>query len=75
MTSHKTRTMDYHKFCFMLAWRRLRKLMKEPAELAWRLDPTRRWAISQSTIDYTVPACAAMYQRSMPAPVNRLNKR
>jgi hypothetical protein len=67
--------MNWHKFCFRLAWRRLRKMMKDPAELAWRLDPTRKWAISQDTVSYTVPACASMYERSMPLPLNRLGKR
>lgn len=62
------------KIYFRCAWRWLRKCLKDPAEIAWRLNPNSKFYPSEHIRRYTGAACTAMYDRSMPMPLNRLGK-
>lgn len=75
MTSDKIRRMPYDRLLWLTAWRNLRKCMKDPAELAWRLRHGFRFAPTTRYTDMHNLACDAMYARSMPMPLNLLQQR
>lgn len=74
MTSHKVRLMPIERLHWRAAWRNLRKCMKDPAELAWRLRHGFSFPPPTSYTWYHNHACTAMYDRSMPMPTNRMGK-
>lgn len=74
MTSDKIRKMPHARIMWRSAWRNLRKCMKDPAELAWRLRHGFRFAPESIYTSYHNKACDVMYERSMPMPKNRMGK-
>ena len=58
----------YAQLMFRTAYRNLRKSMKDPAELAWRLRADFKHCAPSAYTFYHNHACAAMYARSMPMP-------
>ncbi len=64
----------YSKLVWACAWRNLRKSMKDPAELAWRLRADFRHGEPTSYTWYHNHACTAMYARSLPDPPNVIER-
>lgn len=75
MTPHKVRTMPIERLHWLSAWRNLRKCMKDPAELAWRLHAGFKFPPPTKYTWYHNHACDAMYGRSMPMPLNYLQQK
>ena len=65
----------YMRAQWNVAWRNLRKSMRDPAELAWRLRADFKHAEPTDYTWFHNQACTAMYNRSMPQPSNQLQKR
>ena len=71
-----SRVNEYNRAVWKAAWRNLRKSMKDPAELAWRLRADFKHAEPLSLYTwFHNHACAVMYNRSMPMPLNHIQKR
>lgn len=66
---------EYNRLMWKAAWRNLRKSMKDPAELAWRLRHDYQSVTPTNYTWFHNAACAAMYNRSMPMPTNHIQKR
>jgi hypothetical protein len=57
---------DYAKLVFKMAYRRLRKVLKDPCELAWRLDPGANFCKPHANVmPYVRAAHTAMYEREL----------
>ncbi len=74
MLNRKKMMEPIEKVRFRIHYRNLRKCMKDPAAVAWRLNPNNKFNPSEEIKLYVGAACDAMYSRSMPMPKNRLGK-
>lgn len=75
MTRDKVSKLTRERLEWRAAWRNLRKCMKDPAELAWRLKAPFNHGKPSSYTWFHNAACESMYARSMPQPSNQLQKR
>jgi hypothetical protein len=74
MTPHKVRKMPIARLHWRAAWHNLRKCMKDPAELAWRLQHGFKFTPPSNYTWFHNKACESMYARSLPNSLNRLGR-
>lgn len=72
MKRSKIKSAPYARIVWRSAWRNLRKCVKSPTELAWRLKTTFKHGEPTLYTWFFNHACDVLYNREMPMPKNRL---